>query len=108
MTFDRWGTSAADEPSDPRCCSPNSAVRVEGALKGALPETGATSYNSRMSRPTTLERAFELARTGQCTNLSEIRATLVAEGLNTQQLDGPLLQKQLRQVCEEAKKTARR
>ncbi|HLY06335.1 MAG TPA: hypothetical protein VKR31_11365 [Rhizomicrobium sp.] len=58
-----------------------------------------------MSRPTTLERAFELARTGNYSGIGEIREVLQAEGYPRNQLDGSLsLQKQLRKLCADAKR----
>ena len=50
-------------------------------------------------RPTTLERAFTLARTGEYAGVSEIRAQLKAEGYAIQQMEGPSLMKQLRELC---------
>ncbi|HEX9159827.1 MAG TPA: hypothetical protein VF835_06335 [Rhizomicrobium sp.] len=53
-----------------------------------------------MTDPTTLERAFELARTGNYKGIGEIRHVLLSEGLSRNQLDGSRsLQKQLRAVC---------
>jgi hypothetical protein len=57
-----------------------------------------------MNEPTTLERAFALARTGDYTNLSELRAQLKIEGYSLSQLDGPSLQRQLRQICTDSRK----
>ena len=50
-------------------------------------------------RITTLERAFELARSGDCASISEVREKLAAEGYSLQQLTGPTLLKQLRTLC---------
>jgi hypothetical protein len=58
------------------------------------------------SRPTALERAFALARTGDYAGISEIRSKLQAEGYQISQLQGPALQKQLRQLCADARKTS--
>ena len=55
------------------------------------------------SRPTTLERAFTLARTGEYAGVSEIRAQLKAEGYAMQQMEGPSLMKQLRELCAAAR-----
>ena len=49
--------------------------------------------------PTQLERAFALARTGKYAGVTEIRAQLRAEGLGTNQLEGPSLLRQLRALC---------
>jgi hypothetical protein len=54
-------------------------------------------------RPTTLERAFSLARSGEYASLTEIRAQLNAEGYAAGQLEGPQLLKQLRTLCENAR-----
>jgi hypothetical protein len=51
------------------------------------------------SRQTTLERAFELARTGDCLGIAQIRAQLRAEGYSLGQLEGPSLARQLREIC---------
>jgi hypothetical protein len=50
-------------------------------------------------RPTTLERAFALARTGDYEGVSKIREQLKAEGYDLLQLAGPTLARQLREVC---------
>jgi hypothetical protein len=60
-----------------------------------------------MSQPTILERAFELARTGNNSTVSELREALQAEGFDPKRLQGPSLQKQLRQVCADAKRAPR-
>jgi len=49
---------------------------------------------------TSLERAFELARSGVCATVSEIRHRLFAEGYAADQIDGPHLIRQLRALCE--------
>ncbi|MGH6955541.1 MAG: hypothetical protein ACREEW_02620 [Caulobacteraceae bacterium] len=48
---------------------------------------------------TTLERAFELARSGQCGSVTDVRRMLAAEGYTMAQLDGPALLRQLRELC---------
>jgi len=55
------------------------------------------------TRPTTLERAFTLARSGDCDSVSEIRAKLKAEGYPLQQMEGRALMKQLREICVQAR-----
>ena len=42
------------------------------------------------SQPTSLERAFELARSGQFYSLEDIRLQLNREGLNPRQIEGPV------------------
>jgi hypothetical protein len=51
------------------------------------------------SRPTTLERGFELARSGAYPGIAEIGAQLKAEGYSAGQLEGPSLVRQLRGIC---------
>ena len=57
-----------------------------------------------MSRPTTVERAFELARSGRCTNLAEIAAALKGERHEAvdAHLAGPSIRRDLRRVWEAA------
>lgn len=50
-------------------------------------------------RPTTLERAFELARSGLYAGVPELRKQLKDEGYAMSQVEGPLLTKQLRDLC---------
>lgn len=52
-------------------------------------------------QPTALERAFELARSGQFSSLEDIQLQLDREGLDPRTVVGPLLRKQLRDlICE--------
>jgi hypothetical protein len=53
-------------------------------------------------RMTPLERAFELARSGDCPDVSSVKACLLAEGYSTSQLVGPMLMRQLRTLCVES------
>jgi LmbE family N-acetylglucosaminyl deacetylase len=53
-------------------------------------------------RTTPLERAFELARSGEYAGVSEVRRQLKAEGYSDQQLEGRSLSRQLRELCEAA------
>jgi virulence-associated protein VapD len=54
-------------------------------------------------RPTTLERAYALARSGSCRTVSEIKQALQAEGFERIQdsLYGPTLTSALRKLCQE-------
>ena len=56
------------------------------------------------SRPTALERAFALARTGEYPGVSELKTQLKAEGYATLQLEGPSLLRQLRTLCAASRK----
>ena len=53
-------------------------------------------------RPTTLERAYELAREGRCRTVSDIKQALSAEGYDRIQdaLYGPSLTADLRKLCQ--------
>ena len=61
-----------------------------------------------MSGPTTLERAFALARSGTCASVADIRQRLRAERFDQvdAHLAGPSLARQLRDLCQEACKAA--
>ena len=54
------------------------------------------------SYPTPLERAFELARSGECESITDVRKRLRDEGLSVAQLEGPMLTRQIRDLCSEA------
>ena len=53
-------------------------------------------------RVTTLERAFQLARSGKCATVGELRQQLKAEGYAPDQITGPTLLRQLRELCAAA------
>jgi hypothetical protein len=57
-----------------------------------------------MFRPTAIERAFELAKTGRYATISDLREAVLDEGLDPSQLQGRTLHLQLRQICADAKK----
>jgi hypothetical protein len=58
---------------------------------------------SRMnSRPTALERAFDLARSGDCAGVEDVRKKLKSEGYSVEQLTGRTLIRQLRDLCQAA------
>jgi hypothetical protein len=61
-----------------------------------------------MTTLTTVERAFELARSGSCASVQDIRRQLKSEGHDQVEahLAGPSLGKQLRRHCEDARKAA--
>jgi hypothetical protein len=54
------------------------------------------------SRPTTIERAYELARSGACRTVSEIKQRLTAEGYDRvrDSLYGQSLNADLRKLCQ--------
>ena len=49
-----------------------------------------------------IERAFEVARTGKCVSVKEIRACLHAEGYSQGLVEGRNLSAQLRQLLRKA------
>ena len=53
---------------------------------------------------TALERAFELARSGTCLTITDIAQKLHSEKYPIEQLEGPLLKKQLQELIERATK----
>jgi hypothetical protein len=56
----------------------------------------------------TLERAFELARSGECATTTDIRQRLKQERFDSVEahLQGPSITRQLRKLCEEARQTS--
>jgi hypothetical protein len=61
----------------------------------------------RMTNPTTLERAFDLARSGTCATVNDIRQRLRAERFDQvdAHLAGSAITRQLRDLCVEARET---
>ncbi len=55
--------------------------------------------------PLIFERAFQLARSGECRSVEEVRKRLVAEKYEMvdAHLSGPLIRRQLRQECRTAR-----
>jgi len=53
-----------------------------------------------------VERAFELARSGSCLGIPELRARLTAEGYSARQIEGPSLIRQLRELLRTAREAA--
>jgi hypothetical protein len=53
---------------------------------------------------TDLERAFQLARSGRCGSMSDIRHQMKAEGYSTDRITGLGLARQLKAAIETAKK----
>lgn len=60
-----------------------------------------------MTAPTTLERAFTLARSGDFVTVEEIRAQLKRERFDQVEahLTGPSITRQLRALCDAARPT---
>ncbi|RZA17752.1 MAG: hypothetical protein EOP02_21050 [Proteobacteria bacterium] len=54
------------------------------------------------NHPTSLERAFALAQSGDCLTVSQIRKRLTAEGYSHTAIEGPSLLRQLREICAKA------
>jgi len=57
------------------------------------------------SRPTAIERAFELAASGRSPGLSEIKTKLAQEGYTQLQMlfEGPAIRRQIRQIILKAR-----
>lgn len=60
-----------------------------------------------MNIPTTLERAFDLARSGTCAGVGEIRLALKRERFDQVEghLAGHSINRQLRALCEAARRS---
>jgi hypothetical protein len=56
-----------------------------------------------MTRPTAVERAFELAKSGEVSGIAEIAKILNREGYSVQDIHGPSLRRQLRALIAHAK-----
>jgi HEAT repeat protein len=52
---------------------------------------------------TALERAFELANSGSCESVADIKKTLKSEGYSDQQITGRALGKQLTELIQQAR-----
>lgn len=55
-----------------------------------------------------LERAFELARSSECRDISEIKRKMAAEGYSLKDFVGSALPRQLRAIIQERKATTGR
>jgi hypothetical protein len=55
------------------------------------------------SNKTAIERAFDLARSGECSCILDLTQRLDREGYHCKQIYGPLLKKQLTSLIDEAK-----
>ena len=53
---------------------------------------------------TSIERAFELAKSGQFVNLSALIQKLNSEGYSGNQIEGPVLRKQITRIIQDAAK----
>jgi hypothetical protein len=60
------------------------------------------------SRLTQLERAFELASSGRCTTVAEIKRKLREEGYMDDQVEGPLLFGQLNSLMKKSNRESGR
>jgi hypothetical protein len=54
---------------------------------------------------TSLERAFDIARSGECIGVVDLIRRLKDEGYESRQIEGPHLKKQLARLIKEAKST---
>jgi hypothetical protein len=53
---------------------------------------------------TGVERAFEMAREGRFDNVTAIKRAVAREGYETDQIVGPILRKQLRDLIRDARR----
>jgi hypothetical protein len=59
-------------------------------------------------KTTALERAFQLAKSGHVADLMEIASALKREGYKVDQIEGPLLKRQLTDLIKAARSLERR
>jgi hypothetical protein len=59
---------------------------------------------SMLQRMTAMERAFDLARSGRFATLAEIMKSLSHEGYSADQIEGPLLKRQLTDLIRAARR----
>ena len=59
--------------------------------------------NPMNANKTALERAFEIAGTGSCQSIADLRRQLIREGFDHHQLAGTLLMKQLVEMSRKAR-----
>lgn len=50
-----------------------------------------------------LERAFEMAKSGRCQSVADVRNALKAEGYDARQIEGGVLSKQIRAEIKKAR-----
>lgn len=63
----------------------------------------ASMIQQQEGKPGAVQRAFELAKSGACAGVKDVRARLNAEGYSPRQIEGPSLLKQLRSLLREAR-----
>jgi hypothetical protein len=66
---------------------------------------GAAEVSAMKIGVSTLERAFEIARSGQVRGIEELRTALRQEGYDQTQLHGPTLLGQLRRAVKAARES---
>jgi len=74
---------------------------LEGASFGIL--SPSVMLSAMDEKTTSLERAFELAKSGLCNSVTDIERSLKAEGYSCQQLTGLILRKQLSTLIRNSK-----
>jgi hypothetical protein len=83
-------------------------LKIE-ALDGPIASGARLLYAKAMDQNRTpLERAFELAKSGDYADVTSVRARLKAEGYSDGQLEGPVLVRQLREIVKKARSEADR
>jgi hypothetical protein len=64
---------------------------------------GTLARYRQIEKPTTVERAFEIAASGRVATIIELRYVLLKEGFAPEQLYGPLLKKQLKDLIDRSR-----
>ena len=77
---------------------------LEAAIRDTLASARAGDYGLGMNRISVVERAFELAQSGQCHGVDDIRRRLKEEQFSAidEHLAGPSLKRQLADICTKA------
>lgn len=95
----RIGQPSAARPR-PHCGAVSAAEGAKSALHWSVCMQRAKEHDLiHGHRATSLERAFELARGGECATVGDIRDKLRQEGLSPYDVIGPSLLRQLRELC---------
>jgi hypothetical protein len=89
--------SAPNRVTKPVAASSHCGKRSRG------PDIGGT-LSGMDHKMTALERAFQLARSGQVSRIAEIVGSLKRDGYSTDQIQGPVLRRQLRDLIMAARR----
>ncbi|TPG13674.1 hypothetical protein [Sphingomonas oligophenolica] len=80
---------------------------TDGTTSPQVSPQPTTSPPPSNHRPSTIERAYQLARSGSCGSVDDVRRSLVAEGHDSvlAHLSGPTIRRALAALCKSAVET---